>query len=49
VLLLNLLLIGRVMWPSFHQQVTPALSKGLHKWYYEAAAIHAVADEFSPT
>jgi uncharacterized membrane protein YozB (DUF420 family) len=42
VLLLNLLLIGQVMWPSFQQQVKPALSKVLHKWYYEAAAIHAV-------
>jgi uncharacterized membrane protein YozB (DUF420 family) len=42
VLLLNLLMIGSVMWPSFQQQVKPALSKVLHKWYYEAAAIHAV-------
>jgi uncharacterized membrane protein YozB (DUF420 family) len=42
VLVLNLLMIGLVMWPSFQQQVKPALSKVLHKWYYEAAAIHAV-------
>src|SRR5579864_6282094 len=42
VLLLNLLMIGLVMWPSFRQQVKPALSKVLHKWYYEAATIHAV-------
>ena len=42
VLLLNLLLIGLVMWPSFQQQVKPVLSKVLHTWYYEAAAIHAV-------
>ena len=42
VLLLNLLMIGMVMWPSFQQQVTPAMSKGLHKWYYQAAVIHAV-------
>ena len=42
VLLLNLLMIGLVMWPSFQQQVQPALSKVLHKWYYEAATIHAV-------
>jgi uncharacterized membrane protein YozB (DUF420 family) len=41
VLLLNLLMIGLVMWPSFQQQVRPALSKGLHKRYYKAAAIHA--------
>ena len=42
VLLLNLLMIGLVMWPSFQQQVKPALSKVLHKWYYEVAMIHAV-------
>jgi uncharacterized membrane protein YozB (DUF420 family) len=43
VLLLNLLMIGLVMWPSFQQQVRPApLSKALHKWYYEAALIHAL-------
>ncbi len=42
VLLLNLLMIGLVMWPSFQQQVEPGLSKVLHKWYYEAAVIHAL-------
>ncbi len=42
VLLLNLLMIGLVMWPSFQQQVKPGLSKVFHKWYYEVAAIHAV-------
>ena len=42
VLLLNLVMIESVMWPSFQQQVKPALSKVLHKWYFEAAAIHAV-------
>src|ERR1700685_4278439 len=42
VLILNLLMIGLVMWPSFQQQVKPALSKGLHKWYYEVATTHAV-------
>ncbi len=42
VLLLNLFMIGSVMWPSFQQQVKPALSKVLHSWYYEAATIHAV-------
>jgi uncharacterized membrane protein YozB (DUF420 family) len=42
VLLLNLLMIGLVMGPSLQQQVKPVLSKVLHKWYYEAAAIHAV-------
>ena len=42
VLLLNLLMIGLVMWPSFHQQVAPVLPKALHKWYYAAAAIHGL-------
>jgi len=42
VLLLNLLMIGLVMWPSFQQQVKPALYKVLHKSYYEAASMHAV-------
>jgi uncharacterized membrane protein YozB (DUF420 family) len=41
VLLLNLLMIGLVMWPSFQQQVRPAFPKVLHKWYYAAATIHA--------
>ena len=42
VLLLNLGMIGLVMWPSFQQQVRPALPKVLHKWYYAAATIHAL-------
>jgi uncharacterized membrane protein YozB (DUF420 family) len=42
VLLLNLFMIGLVMWPSFQQQVKPTLSKGLHKWYYEVATLHAL-------
>lgn len=42
VLLLNLLMIGLVMGPSFQQQVKPELSRVFHKWYYEAAAIHAI-------
>jgi uncharacterized membrane protein YozB (DUF420 family) len=42
VLLLNLPMIGLVMWPSFHQQVSPALSKVFRKWYFTAAAIHAL-------
>jgi hypothetical protein len=42
VLLLNLLIIGLVIWPSFRQQVKPELAKGLHKWYDEEAIIHAV-------
>jgi uncharacterized membrane protein YozB (DUF420 family) len=39
VLVLNLLMIGLVMWPSF-QHVKPTLPRVLHKWYYAAAAIH---------
>jgi uncharacterized membrane protein YozB (DUF420 family) len=42
VLLLNLLMIGLVMWPSFREQVKPALPKVLHKWYYAAATTHGV-------
>ena len=42
VLLLNLVMIGSVMWPSFQQQVKPALTKVLHKRYYAVATIHAV-------
>jgi len=42
VLLLNLATIGLVMWPSFQQQVAPASAKAFHKWYYQAAIIHAV-------
>jgi hypothetical protein len=34
-------MIGLLMGPSFQQQVKPALSKALHKWYYEAATIQA--------
>ena len=42
VLLSNLLMIGLVMWPSFQQQVKPAMSKVLHKWYFEVALVHGV-------
>jgi uncharacterized membrane protein YozB (DUF420 family) len=42
VLLLNLLMIGLVMWPTFRQQVKPTLPKVLHKWYFTAPTIHAV-------
>jgi uncharacterized membrane protein YozB (DUF420 family) len=42
VLLLNLLPIGLVMWPTFHQQVAPRLPRVLHGWYYASAVIHAV-------
>jgi|SRR5664279_4994175 len=42
VLLLNLVMIGLVMWPAFRQQVSPALPTVLHKWYCAAAAAHAL-------
>jgi uncharacterized membrane protein YozB (DUF420 family) len=42
VLVLNLWMIGLVMWPSFLQQVKPAPARAFHKWYYQAAIIHAV-------
>ena len=42
VLLLNLLMIGLVMWPSFHQQVEPRMSKAFHKWYFEVALVHGI-------
>ena len=41
VLLLNLLMIGLVMWPSFHRQVSPRVSKVVHKAYYAMPAVHA--------
>jgi len=40
VMLLNLLMIGIVMWPSF-RRVNPSLPKLLHKAYYAAPMIHA--------
>src|ERR1700722_13798292 len=42
VLLLNLLMIGLVMWPSYQQQVKPAMSKVLHRWYFGVALVHGV-------
>ena len=41
VLLLNLVMIGFVMWPAF-QQVEPRLPRALHKRYYAAATMHAL-------
>jgi len=40
VLLLNLIMIGLVMVPSFRLQVTPALPRVLHKHYVAVAAVH---------
>lgn len=42
VLIVNLGMIGLVMWPSFQEQVRPMLPKGFHKWYYAASTIHAL-------
>jgi uncharacterized membrane protein YozB (DUF420 family) len=42
VLLLNLVMIAVVMWPSFHGQVMPALPKHLTDSYYGAATAHGI-------
>jgi len=41
VLLLNLLMIGLVMWPAF-QHVRPTIPRVLHRSYYAAPVVHAV-------
>src|SRR5690349_3837674 len=41
VLLLNLLMIALVMWPSFHQQVGPVLPRVFRKGYFTVATVHA--------
>ena len=43
VLLLNLAPILSVMWPSWHSQVWPGLSRHLGKRYYAIATIHGLA------
>ena len=40
VLVLNLVMIGSVMWPSFHVQVLPGLSRHWTRLYYATAAAH---------
>jgi uncharacterized membrane protein YozB (DUF420 family) len=42
VLLLNLVAIGAVMWPSFGYLVLPRLWSHRNKRFYEVAAIHGV-------
>ena len=42
VLLLNLLMIASLMWPSLHQQVKPRLSRIFHKSYYAVPTVHAL-------
>ena len=41
VMLLNLLMIGIVMWPSFRRQVSPRFSRVFHKAYYAVPVLHA--------
>jgi len=41
VMLLNLLMIGIVMWPSFRQHVKPTIRRVIHKSYYAAPMVHA--------
>jgi uncharacterized membrane protein YozB (DUF420 family) len=41
VLLLNLIMIAWLMWPSFHQQVQPRFSR-IHSSYYAVPAFHAL-------
>lgn len=42
VLLLNLVMIAYVMWPSFHDKVLPVLPRHLTDSYYGAATAHGV-------
>ena len=42
VLLLNLIMIALVMWPSFYGQVLPALPKHLTDRYYGVATAHGI-------
>jgi uncharacterized membrane protein YozB (DUF420 family) len=42
VLLLNLIMIAVVMWPSFYGQVLPALPKHLADRYYGVATAHGI-------
>ena len=43
VVLLNLVLIARVMLPSFRDGVLPGLPAGIGKLYYSVATLHAAA------
>jgi uncharacterized membrane protein YozB (DUF420 family) len=42
VLLLNLVMIGTVMWPSFHELVLPGIAKHFNARYAAVAAIHGL-------
>jgi uncharacterized membrane protein YozB (DUF420 family) len=41
VLLLNLSMIGLVMWPAFRRQVNPTFPRVLHRAYFAAPLVHA--------
>jgi len=41
VLLLNLVMIGLVMWPGFRRQAIPRSLSVLHRSYYAAPLVHA--------
>jgi len=41
VLILNLVMIGLVMWPTFRRQVHPRSVSVLHRPYYAAPMVHA--------
>jgi len=47
VLLLNLMMIAVVMWPSFYGQVLPALPRHLADPYYGAATAHGILGTFA--
>jgi uncharacterized membrane protein YozB (DUF420 family) len=42
VLLLSLVMIALVMWPSTRQQVMPAFPQVFDRWYFLAPSIHAM-------
>ena len=41
VLLLNLVMISLVMWPTFRRNVHPTFRRVVHKTYYAAPVVHA--------
>jgi uncharacterized membrane protein YozB (DUF420 family) len=42
VLLVNLVMIGLIMWPKFEQQIEPRFPRVFHKRYYAITTIHAL-------
>lgn len=49
IMLLNVVMVALIMGPSFEQQLRPALSRGIHKWYYEVGIIHAAMGTMTET